>query len=286
MSLDRRIKKGLKGHTQTVDFSSVMVVDHDDHSKFTSKCIHVHRYRHSHWPARYLSVFPGVVDTAAEDIHTFHPRFSTHPRTQILGRPSVSFHVQIESIFMSYFLSITGSQTKFSKSGFLLRATGSILEQRAIELRAIHAVDLPVGEIANRDLTAQFIADTTDQVLQATAVLLLTPVTKESVPTLLLTLLERLPDNSFFDKPVLLFATGGLPAHVPLLERSLRHVRLGTTTIAARVHIGPGNWITVANDRPRLSRSAETEIAYSIGIVLRRIQLRESKDFSRELARR
>ena len=208
-----------------------------------------------------------------------------------MGNPSVSFYVKIESIFMSYFLSITGSQTKFSKSGFLLRATGSILEQRAIELRAIHAVDLPVGEIANRDLTddltAQFIAETTDQVLQATAILLLTPATKESVPTLLLTLLERLPDNSFFDKPVLLFATGGLPAHVPVLERSLRHelLRLGTTTIAARVHIGSGNWITVANDRPRLSRSAETEIAYSIGIVLRRIQLRESKNVSRELAK-
>jgi NAD(P)H-dependent FMN reductase len=265
-----------------------MVVVHDDHNKFTSKCIHVHRYRHSHWPARYLSVVPGVVDTAAEDIHTFHPPFSTHPRTQILGHPSVSFYVKIESIFMSYFLSITGSQTKFSKSGFLLRTTGSILEQRAIELRAIHAVDLPVGEIANRDLTDQFIADTTNQVLQATAILLLTPATKESVPTLLLTLLERLPDNSFFDKPVLLFATGGLPAHVPVLERSLRHelLRLGTTTIAARVHIGSGNWITVSNDRPRLSRGAETEIAYSIGIVLRRIQLRESKDFSRELASR
>jgi NAD(P)H-dependent FMN reductase len=231
---------------------------------------------------------PGVVDTAAEDIHTFDPRFSTHPRTQILGHPSVSFYVQIESIFMSYFLSITGSQTKFSKLGFLLRTTGSILEQRAIELRTIHAVDLPVGEIAHRDLTDQFIADTTDQVQQATAILLLTPATKESVPTLLLALLERLPDNSFFDKPVLLFATGGLPAHVPVLERSLRHelLRLGTRTIAARVHIGSGNWITVANDRPRLSRSAETEIAYSIGIVLRRIQLRESKDFSRELARR
>jgi FMN reductase len=123
---------------------------------------------------------------------------------------------------MSYFLSITGSQTRFSKSGFLLRTTGSILEQRAIELRTIHAVDLPVGEIAHRDLTDQFIADTTDQVQQATAILLLTPATKESVPTLLLALLERLPDNSFFDKPVLLFATGGLPAHVPVLERSYR----------------------------------------------------------------
>jgi NAD(P)H-dependent FMN reductase len=190
--------------------------------------------------------------------------------------------------FMSYFLSIAGSQTKFPKSGFLLRTTGSILEQRAIELRAIHAVDLPVAEIANRDLTAQFIANTTDQVQQAAAILLLTPATKESVPTLLLTLLEQLPDNSFFNKPVLLFATGGLPAHVAVLERALRHelLRLGTTTIAARVHIGSGNWITVGNDRPRLSRGAETEIAHSIEIVLKRIRLKECKDFSRELAKR
>jgi NAD(P)H-dependent FMN reductase len=81
---------------------------------------------------------------------------------------------------MSYFLSITGSQTKFSKSGFLLRTTGSILEQRAIELRAIHAVDLPVAEITNRNLTAQFIAKTTDQVQQAAAILLLTPATKRA----------------------------------------------------------------------------------------------------------
>jgi NAD(P)H-dependent FMN reductase len=47
---------------------------------------------------------------------------------------------------MTYFLTLSGSLTKFSKSGFLLRAIGSILEQRAIELRAIHAIDLPIGE--------------------------------------------------------------------------------------------------------------------------------------------
>jgi hypothetical protein len=52
-------------------------------------------------------------------------------------------------------------------------------------MRAIHAADLPVAEIANRELTAQFIANTTNQVQQAAAILLLTPATKESVPTLL-----------------------------------------------------------------------------------------------------
>ena len=111
-------------------------------------------------------------------------------------------------------------------------------------MHAIHAVDLPIGEDTERDLTDQFIADTIDQIQQAAAILLLTPATKEGVPTLLLTLLERLPDNSFFKKPVLLFATGGLAAHVAVLERALRHqlLRLGATAIAARVHLGTGNW--------------------------------------------
>ena len=34
-----------------------MVVVRDDHNKFISKCNHVRRYRNSHRPARYLSVF-------------------------------------------------------------------------------------------------------------------------------------------------------------------------------------------------------------------------------------
>ena len=189
---------------------------------------------------------------------------------------------------MTYFLTLSGSSTKFSKSGFLLRTTGSILGQRAIELRAIHAVDLPVGEDTNRDLTDQFIANTSDQIRQATAILLLTPATKESVPTLLITLLEGLPDNSFFKKPVLLFATGGLPAQVAVLERALRHelLRLGTTSIAARVHLGTGNWITVGNDQPRLSRGAEREVAHAIDLVLRGIRLKEGKEFTLEFAGR
>jgi NAD(P)H-dependent FMN reductase len=123
---------------------------------------------------------------------------------------------------------------EFSKAGFLMRTIGSILEQRSIELRAIHAVDLAIPEDGDPDLTDQLIADSADQVQHAAAILLLTPATKETVPTLLIRLLERLPGKSFFDKPVLLFATGGLPAHVAVIERALRHelLRLGTTTMA------------------------------------------------------
>ena len=92
---------------------------------------------------------------------------------------------------MTYFLALSGTPTKFSKSGFLLRTVGSILEQRAIGFRVIHALDFPTAE--DHDLTDQFIADTADEVRQASAILLLTPATKEIVPALLSTAMTRSP---------------------------------------------------------------------------------------------
>jgi FMN reductase len=187
---------------------------------------------------------------------------------------------------MSHFIALSGSPTKFSKSGFLLRSVGSILEERAIEFRVIHALDLPPSDPANRRIASQFIADTVEQIQQATAIVLVTPATKESSPTLLASVLDLLPDNTFSKKPVLLFATGGLPGQVAILERALRQIllRLGTTTMAARVHVGTGSWIIVGDERPRLSRGAEREVAYSIDLILRTINPKDAKAASLEFA--
>ena len=75
---------------------------------------------------------------------------------------------------MSYFITLSGSPTKFSKAGFLLRSVGSILEERAIKFRAIHAVDLPPSEPTTRRIANQFIADTIEQIRQAAAIVLVT----------------------------------------------------------------------------------------------------------------
>jgi len=178
---------------------------------------------------------------------------------------------------MSYFLSITGSPTKFSKSGFLLRSIGVILEQRAVDFRAIHALDLPADEPATRRIAAQFVADTVEQIELASTIVIVTPANKESSPTLLTTLLNLLPDNIFSGKPVLLFVTGGFSDHVALLERTLGDLffRLGTKTFAARLHIGTGSWIIVGDDRPRLSRAAEREIANALDLVLQPLRPEE-----------
>ena len=185
---------------------------------------------------------------------------------------------------MPYFITLSGSPTKFSKASFLLQSVGSILEERAIKFRAIHAVDLPPSEPTTRRIANQFIADTIEQIRQAAAIVLVTPATKESSPTLLASLLDLLPESIFSKKPVLLFATGGLPGQVAILERALRQIlfRLGTTSIAARVHIGTGSWLLVGDDRPRLSRGAEREVAHAIDLVLRTVN---PKEVSLELAR-
>jgi FMN reductase len=189
-------------------------------------------------------------------------------------------------ITMSYFLTITGNPVKFSKSGFLLRSIGSILEQRAMEFQAIHAVDLPPDEPATHRIANQFVSDAVDQIKHASAILLVTPATKESSATLLTTLLDLLPANAFSGKPVLLVATGGLPGHVALLERALRQnlLRLGTNKIAARIHVGTGSWLIVGDARPRLSRGAEREIAHAIDLVLRIAKPVETRELSLQLA--
>jgi FMN reductase len=170
---------------------------------------------------------------------------------------------------MSYFLAISGSSTKFSKSGFLLQAIGAILEQRDLDFHAIHASDLPPNEPATVRIVHEFVADTNDQIQHAAALVIVTPATKEA-PTLLTSLLKLLPDNAFAKKPVLLFATGGLPGHVAILEYELKQTffRLGTKAIAVRVHVGTGGWLIVGDDRPRLSRGAEREITHAIDLVL------------------
>jgi FMN reductase len=180
---------------------------------------------------------------------------------------------------MSYLLSITGSPTKFSKSGFLLRNIGSILEEREIDFRAIHALDLPPDEPETRRVAAQFVADAIEQIELATAILIVIHAHKESTPALLTSLLNLFPNGLFSRKPILLFVTGGFPGHVAFLERSLSGLlyRLGTKALAARVHIGTGSWIIVGHDRPRLSRTAEREVARAIDLVLQIVRPAKEK---------
>ena len=100
INLDRRIKQGTcKSPTTKVDFGSRR-----------PQQIHIQVHPCSpvslqSWACSVFVSVPGVVDTAAEDIHTFHPRLSTRPRDRSLGvHPSVfdSNRINFYELFLKY----------------------------------------------------------------------------------------------------------------------------------------------------------------------------------------
>jgi FMN reductase len=179
---------------------------------------------------------------------------------------------------MSFFFSLSGSPTKFSKSGFLLRAIEFILEKRDFELRTAHAIDFDREHLAT-SASNRFIADVRQEIRRATAVLLISGVAKGNSIQLLSSLLDVLPDDALAEKPVLLLATGGFPGHVLTLEHVLKPtlLRLGAPTFAARVHLGDGSWRIAVDNQLRVSLEAEREITDALDLVLRGVFLRKGK---------
>jgi NAD(P)H-dependent FMN reductase len=183
---------------------------------------------------------------------------------------------------MSYFLSFSGSQSKFSRAGYLLWNIGSLLERRQINFGAIHAVDLPQELSSDTRLIDQFVDETVAQIQFAKAILLVVPYVKEESLGLLQSLLSRLPTDTFRGKPIVLFVTGGAAGHVALIEQALQSslLRLGVSAVAARVHLSSSDWIIIGNERPRLSRITEREIADALDLVIRGISTRKPADYS------
>ena len=181
-------------------------------------------------------------------------------------------------LLMPFFFLLSGSPTKFSKTGFLLQAIESILKKRNVELRTAHKVDFDREQFAPGTPNG-FITKTCNEITRAMAVVLVSSVVKESSTRLLASLLDVLGDNVFARKPVVLIATGGFPAQVLTVEHMLKPtlLRLGTPTVAARVHLGAGYWRIVADGQLRLSHEGEQEITDALDLVLRGVVLRRGK---------
>jgi FMN reductase len=165
---------------------------------------------------------------------------------------------------MSYFLALSGSPNKFSKTTSLLHTIARQLAAQDCELKAVHATDF--GRSFTGHLIRVYLSDFSDLVRQAGAIILLTPVGNENHPGLLAPLLELLPDGALAEKPVLLVVTGGLPAHVASLEQASAAElnRLQATLLQPPLHIGSRSWIVLGDDPPQLTRGTEGRLANAV----------------------
>ena len=178
-------------------------------------------------------------------------------------------HQKTNHFSMPYFISLSSSPTEFTKTGLLFRAIESILEQRGVEFRIARAVDFGREHLPSTQLEIQ----------RAAAVILSTSVVTEISPRLLATMLETLGNDVLAGKPVVLLVAGGFRGQALTVEHRLKPelLRLGTATIAARVHLGVENWRFTADGRLHQSDEVERELAEAVDLVLHGILLRRKK---------
>ncbi|WP_234263037.1 NADPH-dependent FMN reductase [Hydrogenophaga sp. NFH-34] len=141
-------------------------------------------------------------------------------------------------------LLIGGSPTEHSRSAALLDG----VEQRLHQL--VDARRLPVDRLRVRDLSPQAllladwghasVARAIEQVAQARALVIATPVYKAAYSGVLKVFLDLLPQTALKGKAVLPLATGGSPHHMLALDYALRPV---LQSLGAR-HILPGVYAT------------------------------------------
>lgn len=139
-------------------------------------------------------------------------------------------------------LLIAGSPSARSRSSALLDAVGQRLRAHDAEVDQILIRDLSAPSLLLADVSERSIARAVEQVAQASAIVVSTPVYKAAYSGVLKVFLDLLPQTALKDKVVLPLATGGSPHHMLALDYTLRPV---LQSLAAR-HILPGVYATDA----------------------------------------
>jgi len=140
---------------------------------------------------------------------------------------------------MSDVLSIAGSPSANSRTAEVLRAVNHQVEQLGysadlLSVRHLNAEELLYGQFDGSSIRAA-----AEQVANARAIVIATPVYKASFSGILKAFLDLLPQHALADKVILPIALGGSPGHLLTIDYALKPVlsALGATTILNGVYI-------------------------------------------------
>ena len=137
-------------------------------------------------------------------------------------------------------LLVAGSPSAPSRSSALLEAVGTRLALRGARIERLSVRELPAQALLAADASHPVLQRAADQLAQARAVVVATPVYKAAYSGLLKTFLDLLPQSALQGKTVLPLASGGSPHHMLALDYALRPV---LQSLAAR-HILAGVFAT------------------------------------------
>lgn len=121
-------------------------------------------------------------------------------------------------------VSISGSPSQRSRSGWLLRLAQTRLESVTRHSSMVAVRDLPPAALLACDTSQADIAEAIRQVRDADLVLVSTPIYKAAYSGLLKVFLDLLPADGLRGKTVLPLATGGSIGHLLALDYALKPV--------------------------------------------------------------
>lgn len=121
-------------------------------------------------------------------------------------------------------LLIGGSPSVTSRSGRLLGNIGARLEQEGLSVESLQVRDLPAEGLLHADFTNPQILFALQQVANAEAIVIATPVYKAAYSGILKAFIDLWPQFGLRGKVVLPIASGGSPAHTLILDYALRPV--------------------------------------------------------------
>ena len=137
-------------------------------------------------------------------------------------------------------LLVAGSPSAPSRSSALLEAVGTRLALRGARIERLAVRELPAQALLSADASHPALQRAADQLAQARAVVIATPVYKAAYSGVLKAFLDLLPQSALKGKTVLPLASGGSPHHMLALDYALRPV---LQSLAAR-HILAGIYAT------------------------------------------
>jgi FMN reductase len=137
---------------------------------------------------------------------------------------------------------IAGSPSERSRSAALLEQVGWSLALQGAHVDWLRIRDLAPQALLQGDFSHPTVVHAIQQVLNAQAIVVATPVYKAAYSGVLKVLLDLLPQTALKGKTVLPLATGGSPHHMLALDYALRPV---LQSLGAR-HILPGVYATDA----------------------------------------
>jgi len=121
-------------------------------------------------------------------------------------------------------LLIAASPSARSRSAALLDGAAAALEDAGVAVRRLLLNELPPEALLRARTGEPLLRSALEQVAQASAVVLATPIYKAAYSGLLKVFLDLLPQDGLHGKWIWPLATGGSPAHTLALDHSLRPV--------------------------------------------------------------